>query len=444
MAEQIVDVIGGVDTHGEVHVAAVVDTTGRILGTASFPTTLAGYRRLLSWMRGHGVVVRVGVEGTGSWGAGLARYLTAEDVEVVEVDRPNRQTRRLRGKSDPVDAEAAARAALNGEANGTPKTRTGPVEAIRALRVARRSAMKARTQALAQLRSLIATAPDELRSQLRPLPTGDVVAVAARYRPADPTTVIGATQLALRELALRVRFLEEQVDRLDATLAPLVTTTCPELVATFGVGPQTAAALLVAAGDNPDRLGDEAAFAALCGTSPVEASSGRVVRHRLNRGGDRQANHALWRIVFVRMRFEPRTREYVERRTKEGRSKKEIMRCLKRYVAREVYQCLIKAQRHAADDQPDTSAEASAGARKTPALSGPAALVSTGRTLPVDNRSFARWCCPSRDGPATGRIESGRSASPPASDDTRASGRGAAAAFCDSSLERAAHLPPLL
>jgi transposase len=344
MADEIVDVIGGVDTHGEVHVAAVVDSTGRILGTASFPTTPAGYRRLLSWMRRHGVVIRVGVEGTGSWGAGLARYLTGEGVEVVEVDRPNRQLRRLRGKSDPVDAEAAARAALNGEAKGTPKARTGPVEAIRALRVARRSAMKARTQALAQIRALITTAPEELRAQLRPLPTAQVVTMAARYRPGDPTTVVGATKLALRELALRVRYVEEQVDRLDATLAPLVTATCPALIARFGVGPQTAAALLVAAGDNPDRLRHEAAFAALCGSSPVEASSGRVVRHRLNRGGDRQANHALWRIVFVRMRFDPRTRDYVERRTKEGLSKKEIMRCLKRYVAREVYQCLVNAQ----------------------------------------------------------------------------------------------------
>jgi transposase len=344
MADEIVDVIGGVDTHGDVHVAAVVDSTGRILGTASFPTTPAGYRRLLSWMRKHGVVIRVGVEGTGSWGAGLARYLSGEAVEVVEVDRPNRQLRRLRGKSDPVDAEAAARAALNGEAKGTPKARTGPVEAIRALRVARRSAMKARTQALAQIRALITTGPEELRAQLRPLTTADVVTLAARYRPGDATTVVGATKLALRELAQRVRYLEDQVDRLDATLAPLVTATCPALVARVGVGPQTAAALLVAAGDNPDRLRDEAAFAALCGTSPVEASSGRVIRHRLNRGGDRQANHALWRIVFVRMRFDPRTRDYVERRTKEGLSRKEIMRCLKRFVAREVYQCIVNGQ----------------------------------------------------------------------------------------------------
>ena len=200
--------------------------------------------------------------------------------------------------------------------------------------------MKARTQALAQLRSLVSTAPEELRARLRPLPTAEVVRLAARYRVADPATAVAATKLAMKELAVRVGQLDEQVDRLDAVLEPLVRKTCPKLVARVGVGPVTAAALLVAAGDNPERLHHEAAFSALCGSSPIEASSGRVVRHRLNRGGDRQANSALWHIVFVRMRCDPRTRDYVERRTKEGLSRKEIMRCLKRYVAREVYQCL--------------------------------------------------------------------------------------------------------
>lgn len=340
MAETITDVVGGVDTHGDVHVAAVVDACGRILDTASFAATAVGYRRLLAWMRRKGVVVRVGVEGTGAWGAGLARYLTSEGIEVVEVNRPNRQARRARGKSDTVDAEAAARAALNGEATAVPKARTGPIEAIRALRVARRSAVKGRTQALAQLRSLVSTAPEELRGRLRPLPTAEIVRLAARYRVSDPTSVLAATKLALRELAVRVGQLDDQVERLDAVLEPLVRKTCPELVAKVGVGPVTASALLVAAGDNPERLANEAAFSALCGSSPIEASSGRVIRHRLNRGGDRQANSALWRIVFVRMRCDPRTRDYVERRTKEGMSKKEIVRCLKRYVAREIYECI--------------------------------------------------------------------------------------------------------
>ena len=367
MAEPIIDVVGGVDTHGDVHVAALVDTVGRILDTASFPTTPAGYRRLLSWMRRHGVVVRVGVEGTGAWGAGLARYLTSEGVEVVEVDRPNRRLRRQRGKSDTVDAEAAARAALNGEAKGKPKAKTGPVEAIRALRVARRSAMKGRTQAFAQLRSLITTAPDELRTQLRGLATTELVATAVRFRPADPTTLTGATKLALREVAARIQFLEGQLDRLDAVLDPLVTRTCPELIARLGVGPDTAGALLVAAGDNPERLLSESSFAHLCGSAPIEASSGKVVRHRLNPGGDRQANNALWRIVLVRMRFDPRTRDYVERRIKEGLSKKEIIRCLKRYVAREVYQCLINA----AADHLETAEVRRQRHPKTPAALGP-------------------------------------------------------------------------
>ena len=371
MAEPIIDVVGGVDTHGDDHVAALVDTGGRILDTASFPTTPAGYRRLLSWMRRHGVVVRVGVEGTGAWGAGLARYLTSEGVEVVEVDRPNRRLRRQRGKSDTVDAEAAARAALKGEAKGKPKAKTGPVEAIRALRVARRSAMKGRTQAFAQLRSLITTAPDELRTQLRGLTTTELVATAVRFRPVDPTSVTGATKLALREVAARIQFLEAQVDRLDAVLDPLVTRTCPELVARFGVGPGSAGALLVAAGDNPERLISESSLAHLCGSAPIEASSGKVVRHRLNPGGDRQANNALWRIVFVRMRFDPRTRDYVERRTKEGLSKKEIIRCLKRYVAREVYQCLVNAQVTAPVDQPETTEVHPHRPPATPAAIGP-------------------------------------------------------------------------
>ena len=344
MADPIRDVVGGVDTHADVHVAAVVDTAGRILATAEFAATTAGYRQLLAWLGRHGVVVRVGVEGTGSWGAGLARYLAEQEVEVVEVDRPNRQARRQQGKSDPVDAEAAARAALNGTATTRPKARTGEVEAIRALRVARRSALKARTQALAQIRSLVSTAPEELRGRLRPLATTKIVAIAARYRPSDPSSVVGATKLALREIAVRVQTLSGQIDRLDAAIDPLVKTTCPEMLERVGVGPQSAAALLVAAGDNPDRLANEAGYAALCGSSPIEASSGRVKRHRLNRGGDRQANAALWRIVFTRMRVDPRTRDYVARRTAEGLSRNEIMRCLKRYVAREMFHCITTSQ----------------------------------------------------------------------------------------------------
>jgi transposase len=280
------------------------------------------------------------VEGTGSYGAGLTRSLHAAAVAVVEVDRPSRRLRRRHGKSDPVDALAAARAAQCGEASAEAKTRSGAVEAIRALRVARRSAGQARTTALNQMRALLVSGPPELREALRGSTVSKLVATAARLRLADPTTAAGATRLALRELARRVQRLEAESHRLDAVLGPLVAATAPELVARFGVGTDTAGALLVSAGDNPQRLRSEAAFAHHCGVAPIDASSGLTIRRRLNRGGDRTANHALWRIVMVRMASDPRTRAYVARRTREGRSKREIIRCLKRYLARELYRHL--------------------------------------------------------------------------------------------------------
>lgn len=340
MHDQDSEVTGGVDTHGEVHVAAAIDGTGRILGTQSFPATAPGYGALLRWLRGHGRVVRIGIEGTGSYGAGLARYLSGEGVAVVEVNRPDRQRRRRHGKSDTVDAEAAARAALNGDACGTPKAGGGPVESVRVLRLARRSAIKARTQAANQIHGLVVTAPDQLRSRLRDLSTGDCVALCARFRTGDAADPAEATKLALRSLARRHVELSAEIDALDDQIARLCADINPALLAAPGVGPEIAATLLVAAGDNPHRMSSEAAFAALCGASPVEASSGKVVRHRLNSGGDRQANNALWRIVLVRMSHDPRTKAYVSRRTQEGKSKKEIIRCLKRHVAREVFRLL--------------------------------------------------------------------------------------------------------
>jgi transposase len=341
MVERDRRIVGGVDTHKDIHVAAAVDDVGRILGTAEFPTTTRGHRALLAWLGGFGVVVRVGVEGTGAYGAGLARYLAKAGVDVVEVDRPNRQTRRRRGKSDSVDAEAAARAALSGEASGRPKSRTGAVEMIRALRVARRSARKARTQAVNQIRDLIITAPDELRASLRDLTLKEVVDRAARWRPGPVTSPTAATKLALSVLAQRYQALGAEMERLDVELDRLVAETAAPLLERKGLGTDTIAALLVAAGDNPQRLKSEASFAALCGASPVDASSGTHQRHRLNRAGDRQANEALWRVVLVRMGTDPRTKDYVARRLKEGKSKKEAIRCLKRYVAREIYRELM-------------------------------------------------------------------------------------------------------
>jgi transposase len=342
IARSDVAVTGGVDTHLDTHMAAALDGIGGQLGVRQFSADPGGYAALLTWLESFGTVVQVGVEGTGSYGAGLTRHLQAADVTVVEVDRPNRQNRRRRGKSDPVDAVAAARAALSGDASTQAKTRTGPVEAIRVLRVARRSARHDRTEALNQMRSLVSTAPEPLRGQLRDLSGHQLVVTAAALRPGDEMTVVAATKTALRELARRAQYLAAQIKLLDRQLRPLVTATAPQLIARHGVGPDTAGSLLVAAGDNPDRLTKEGAFAHLCGSAPIEASSGKITRHRLNRGGDRQANHALWRIVMTRMVSHPQTRAYVARRTAEGKSKREIIRCLKRAVARELFPLLVQ------------------------------------------------------------------------------------------------------
>jgi transposase len=330
-------VTGGVDTHLDVHVAAAVDGIGGVLGVEQFPANGAGYRALLAWLAGFGSVERVGIEGTGSYGAGLSRHLRAVGVSVVEVNRADRQERRRLGKSDPIDAVSAARAVLSGKAIGLPKGGDGPVEAIRALVVTKRSAVRARTVTINQLRALVSTAPDDLRARLAVGSAPALIAHAAglRLRGGDP--VANLTRIALRELGRRARYLDGEIGRLDELLVPLVEKQAPGLLGLFGVGPDTAATLLVAAGDHPERLRNEAAWAQLCGVAPIQASSGKVVRYRLNRGGDRQANVALWRIVITRMSSDPRTRAYVERRTKEGKSKLEIIRCLKRYVAREVY-----------------------------------------------------------------------------------------------------------
>ncbi|MBF6557984.1 MAG: IS110 family transposase [Acidimicrobiales bacterium] len=334
-------VTGGVDTHRDLHVAAVIDAVGRVLGTEAFAVDADGYEALLTWMRSFGTISSVGMEGTGSYGAGLFRHLTSHGVAVLEVIRPNRQARRRRGKSDPADAEAAARAALCGEASGT-KARNGAVEAIRALRVVRCGAVKASTQASNQLKDLIVSAPEALRARLMGLSTPKRVELAIRFRPGtieDPTE---ATKAALRSVARRWVALQCEITEIDRQLAVVVTTAAPEgLLAKQGVGFDVAGALLVAAGDNAERLGSEAGFAALCGASPIDASSGKQVRHRLNRGGDRQANVALWRIVMTRMACDPRTAAYVARRTAQGMTKKEIIRCLKRYVAREIYRELV-------------------------------------------------------------------------------------------------------
>jgi transposase len=336
-------ITGGVDTHAGTHVAAALDPIGGLLGVREFTVTPAGYARLLGWLGGFGTVTLVGIEGTGSYGAGLARHVTAAGVRVVEVDRSDRQDRRRQGKSDPLDAVSAARAAQSGRARGAPKGRDGAVEAIRALMVAKRSARAERTQTVNQARALIVTGPDDLRARFARHTVAALVSGMASLRPRPGSTVGYATRIALRELGRRAEFLDGQIERLDELIIPLVTARAPALLALHGAGPDTAALLLIAAGDHPERLRSEAAWAHLCAVAPIPASSGKVTRHRLNPGGNREANHALWRIVITRMSNHPVTRAYVERRTAEGLSKKEIIRCLKRYVAREVYRHLRAA-----------------------------------------------------------------------------------------------------
>jgi transposase len=335
-------VFGGVDTHRDTHTAAVIDPLGRLLAHRTFAATATGYRELLAWMRSFGAVEQVGVEGTGAYGNGLTNYLAGQSVSVIEVDRPDRKTRRSAGKSDPLDAEAAARAAAAGVRTGTPKDRTGAVEALRNLRVARRCAISHRADCIRRMKTLIVTAAEPLREQLRHLPARELITTCAALRP-DITRIDQpgqATKTALRSLAHDHQHLTRQIAELDTLITPLVESINPRLLELNGVGADVAGQLLVTAGQNPQRIHSEAAFAMLCGVAPIPASSGQTHRHRLNRGGDRHANSAIHRIVICRLRWDPRTRAYMTRRTTEGLSKKDIIRCLKRLITREIYYTL--------------------------------------------------------------------------------------------------------
>ena len=341
---RIVEVTGGVDTHADTHVAAVIDHNGGLLGVESFGADQAGYEELSDWIVGFGLVTRVGVEGTGSWGVGLTRFLTVAGVEVIEVDRPNRQQRRKVGKSDPSDAISAARAALSGTAAVTPKSRNGRVEEMRVLLVARRSARTQRIQTLNQLRHLVFCAPEPIRVRFKDRYKTGLVTEAAAMRPrkgSDPVEF--TTNTVIRSLARRIQGLNAEMRAIDRSLVVLINQTAPTLLELYGAGPDSAASLLVAAGDNPDRLRSERSWAHLCGVTPIPASSGKVIRYRLNRGGDRNANAALYRIVLTRMSSHQETRAYVARRRAEGLSTPEVMRCLKRYVARQVFKQLPRA-----------------------------------------------------------------------------------------------------
>jgi transposase len=348
------EVVLGVDTHRDIHVAAVLTAAGGLMATKSFAATAAGYRQLLAWARTMGVVRRAGVECTGSYGAALSRYLQAEGLAVIEVNQPDRATRRKRGKTDAVDAESAARAVISGRATTIAKTGDGLVEAMRVLKLARDSAVNARTKAINQLRAVLVGAEPALRESLAGLGPGSLIRACAQLGdPGEDSSEVQRTVIyTLQLLARRILALKAESYELHKRLGDLVSRCAPQLLERPGVGPDSAAALLIAAGDNPQRLRRESSYAALCGVSPVEASSGSTQRRRLNRGGDRQANAALYRITLSRLRWDQRTQDYLRRRLREGKTRREAIRCLKRYIAREIYG-LLRAQT-AEDPRPIT------------------------------------------------------------------------------------------
>lgn len=331
------EVVLGVDTHKDLHVAAVITSLGALLDSQAFAATRAGYEQLLTWARRFGPLQRAGVECTGSYGAALARHLRAEGVQVIEVNQPDKATRRRRGKTDAIDAETAARAVLSGRASGSMKAGDGPVEMLRMFKLAKASAIKARTQTINQLKAVLIAADPALREALTDLSNPILFRRCVELPPTTPNDVTSAAAYTLRLLAHRIRELTSEIRDLERRITDAVAAHTPALLGRPGIGPDSAAALLVTAGDNPDRLHSEASFAALCGVSPVQASSGKTHRRRLNRGGDRQANAALYRITLSRLRWDSRTRDYLDRRITEGKTRREAIRCLKRYIAREIY-----------------------------------------------------------------------------------------------------------
>ena len=334
MAEGNRVVTVGVDTHKDAHVAAALDASGALLGTASFPADARGYASMVAWMRAFGRVEAAGVEGTGGYGAGLARAL--------EVSAPDRSERRRRGKSDGIDAEQAARAALAGTRCAPAKSRCAEMGALGALEAAYAGAVKARTAALNALQAQVVALPEEARAPLRGKGSSELVRACASMRPGAGSSPETLAKVALRSLARRARMLDEEAKGLEAEIDALTKALAPSTRSLLGAGPHVAARLLLAAGANVSRLRSEASFSMLCGASPVPVSSGRADRHRLSRAGDRRANSALYTMAITRMAHDGRTRSYVARRMSEGKTKKDAIRCLKRYIAREAYRALAQ------------------------------------------------------------------------------------------------------
>ena len=337
------DIIIGVDTHKLTHAAVAISALGARLGSLTIPANSRGYQALQAWARSLGSICAFGIEGTGSYGAGLSRFLCDHDYPVFEVNHPHRQLRRQKGKDDTLDAEGAARSVLAGQATAAPKPGTSAVEIIRHLKVARDTAVKARSQAIQTLRAIIVSAPSVLREQLDSI-SGKMTLLRhlAALRPGPLTSTTASAKASLRAIARRWLTLNEEIKTHDAHLEQLTSQLAPELVQAHGMGAGTAAEMLLLVGDNRERIHSEAALAKLCGVCPIPASSGKTSRHRLNRGGNRQANAALYRVVIVRMRTHQPTLDYVKRRTAEGKSKPEIIRCLKRFVAREIFGYLCR------------------------------------------------------------------------------------------------------
>jgi transposase len=347
------EIIIGVDTHKHTHAAVAINTLGARLGTMTIPVSGTGYRDLEDWAKALGAIRAFGVEGTGSYGAGLARFLQANGHSVFEVNRPNRQLRHQHGKSDPLDAESAARAVLSGQATALPKAGTSVVEMIRHLKIARDTAVKGRTQAMLTLKAIIVSAPASLREQLEGITSKmALIRHLAALRPGKLTSTTASAKTSLRAIARRWLVLDAKIKAHDRQLGDLTEQCAPTMIKAHGMAAGTAAEMLLLVGDNPERIRSEAAFAKLCGACPIPASSGKSHRHRLNRGGNRQANAALYRVVIVRMRSHQPTLDYVQRRTAEGKGKRESIRCLKRFVAREIFGYLCREPKLLSTAQP--------------------------------------------------------------------------------------------
>jgi len=337
------NIIIGVDTHKSTHVAVAINEQGARLAAISVPANPKGYKELRNWSQSMGTVQAFGIEGTGSYGAGLSRYLMSLNHNVIEVTRPNRQLRYQHGKNDTLDAEGAARSVLSGQAIAAPKTQTGSVEMIRHLKVARDTAVKSRSVAMVTLKTLIINAPAALRDGLDQI-RGKVALIrhVAKLRSGPITSTTASAKAVMRALARRWLMLNEEILDHDKELRTLTEQKAPSLFESHGIATLTIADMLILIGDNPTRIHSEAALAKMCGVCPIPASSGKTHRFRLNRGGNRQANAALYRVAIVRMRSHEPTLAYVQKRTKDGKSKSEIIRCLKRYIVREIFRHLCR------------------------------------------------------------------------------------------------------